>query len=620
MDNKDTVRAGDTLTRLVASFEEAEQASQDARTEAERARDYYDGRQLTSVQIAALKKRKQPIVIENLIRPKVDYLCGLERQTRTDPKAYPRTATHEDDANSITDALRYAADDTELDIKRSGVFQDMLVEGFGGVEIGVKQTRSGIDPEITHIGWDRLWFDPHSCKPDFSDAMYLGFVTWMDLAKAKRQWPDAAAILDQTMSKGASGGTTETYGDKPKSQVWADSKRRRVRIVTVYDQTEGEWQRGVFTLSGELEPLAPSPYLDEEQKPACALIMQGAYVDRDNDRYGLVRDYMSLQDEVNKRRSKFLHLSNSRQVRVSAASGLSADQVRKEMTAPDGVIIAEQGEVEVIGTGDMAAGHFNLLAEAKEAIKSVGPNATMAGKGSESQSGRAIMAMQQGGMTEVAPILDGLRHFNIRVYRALWDRIRQFWNEERWVRVTDDEKNVRFVGLNTTKGKMAALKIREAMKKGQIDEQQAMMMGQQIAMDPAMQEPANVIAEVDVDIQIDEQMDAPTLQMEQFEQLSQLAGMTPPEFLPTMFEMLIEASSLRNKDKLREIMEQSKQKGPDPMQEQMKQLALMAADLANRKTDSEVRKIDSETVENTADANAKMAGIQIDAMQAGMAA
>ena len=37
----------------------------------------------------------QPIVIENLIQPKIDYLCGLERQTRTDPKALPRTTTHE---------------------------------------------------------------------------------------------------------------------------------------------------------------------------------------------------------------------------------------------------------------------------------------------------------------------------------------------------------------------------------------------------------------------------------------------------------------------------------------------------------------------------------------------
>ena len=602
----------DASADLVAKFEEAEEATREARPESERARDYYDGRQLTSEQIAALKKRKQPIVIENLIRPKVDYLCGLERQTRTDPKAFPRTANHDDDANAVTDALRYVADDTDLDIKRSGVFQNMLIEGFGGVEIGARQVKGGIDPTVTLFDWDRLFVDPHSCKPDFSDANYMGFVTWMDLAKAKRKWPDSEKVLEATMSQVTSGDVGDTYADRPKWQQWADPKRRRVRVVTIYDQSSGEWQRGVFTLSGVLEELEASPYLDEEGQPDNAMILQGAYVDRDNDRYGMVRDFMTLQDEVNKRRSKFLHLSNSRQVRVSAASGMTPDEARKELTRPDGVVIGEQGEVEIIGTGDMAAGHFNLLGEAKAAIKDVGPNATMAGKGSESQSGRAIMAMQQGGMTEVAPLLDGLRHFNIRVYRAIWNRIRQFWTEERWVRVTDEESNVRFVGLNTTKGKLAAIKIRDAMKEGKIDQQQAQMMGQQIMMDPSMQQPANSIAEVDVDIQIDEQMDAPTLQMEQFEQLANLAPMAPPQYLPTMFEMLIEASALRNKDKLRKVMEEAKQQPADPAQEQMKQLAMAAAA-------AEVEKTKSETAENMADAQATVAGIQIDALKAGAA-
>ena len=114
-------------TELVRKFDASQDASQDARNESERARDYYDGRQLSEDQIKALKKRKQPIVIENLIRPKVDYLCGLERQTRTDPKAYPRTMMHEDDANAVTDALRYVTEDQDFPIKRSSVFQNMQI-------------------------------------------------------------------------------------------------------------------------------------------------------------------------------------------------------------------------------------------------------------------------------------------------------------------------------------------------------------------------------------------------------------------------------------------------------------------------------------------------------------
>ena len=597
-------------TELVRKFDASQDASQDARTEAERARDYYDGRQLTPDQIAALKKRKQPIVIENLIRPKIDYLCGLERQTRTDPKAYPRTAMHEDDANAVTDALRYVTEDQDFAIKRSAVFNQMLIEGFGGVEVIAEQVRNGIDPAIKLIDWDRLFADPHSCRPDFSDATYLGFVTWMDIEEAKRRWPGKEAVLDATFQAGASS-IDETYDDKPKWKTWVDTNRKRVRIVTIYDRSRGQWERCVYTLSGELEECAPSPFLDENGQPECALILQSAYVDRDNDRYGIVRDFIPLQDEVNKRRSKALHLFNSRQVRVSPAAALSPDRARLELTRPDGVLVAEQGDVEIIGTGDMAAGQFNLLAEAKQAIQTVGPNATMQGKGGQDQSGRAILALQQGGMTEMAPILDALRHFNVRVYRSIWNRIRQFWTGERWVRVTDDEKNLRFVGINTTQGNLAAVKVREALKAGQIDQQQAMMFAQQIQNDPAMMQPANAIAELDVDIEIDEVADTPTLQMEQFDQLTKLIPAAPQPYIPTMFRLMIEASSLRNKDKLLKIADQMEQpQQPDPMQQQMMQLQMQGAV-------AEVEKTQSETAKNMATAEATAAKAMTDAMQAG---
>lgn len=603
----------DILTDLIRKFEASEDASMDSREEAERARDYYDGRQLTDDEIKALKKRKQPIVIENLIQPKIDYLCGLERQTRTDPRAYPRTSQHDDDATACTDALRYVADDQNLDVKRSAVFQNMLIEGFGGVEVIAHRVKEGIDPKIVHVAWDRIFVDPHSCQHDFADAMYLGFVTWMDASEAKGMYPGKEAVIDQTITKGTSS-ITETYDDKPKFTHWADTKRQRVRIVTMYCKKGDGWYRVVFTLAGELEPYAPSPWLDDEGKPECGLILQSAYVDRDNDRYGPVRNWMSLQDEVNKRRSKFLHLSNSRQIRVSpAAATIDGQSLRNELSRPDGMVVAEAGEVEIIGTGDMAAGHFNLLAEAKQAIQLTGPNATMQGKSGQDQSGRAILALQQGGMTEMAPLLDNLRHFNIRVFRAIWNRIRQFWNEERWVRVTDDEKNIRFVGLNVTKGQMAMIKLTDALKAGEIDQATAQQYAMQISQDPMMMQPANAVAQMDVDIQIDEVSESPSLQIEQFEQLAKLAPMAPPQYLPTMFELMIEASNLRNKDKLREITKKMSEPQQDPMAEPMQQLAMAGAQ-------AEVEKTQSEAAKNMAQAEATTAGIQLDAMKMGLAA
>jgi len=259
----------------------------------------------------------------------------------------------------------------------------------------------------------------------------------------------------------------------------------------------------------------------------------------------------------------------------------------------------------------MGSERLKLLAEAKQAIEGTGPNATLQGKSGEDQSGRAILALQQGCMTEIAPILDALRDFNIRMFRSIWNRIRQFWDGPRWVRVTDDEKNVRFVGLNITKGEAAMLKLQEALKAQQIDQPTAQQYAQQIQIDPSMQQPANAIAEMDVDIQIDETADTPSLQIEQFDTLTKLAPMTPPQFMPVMWEMMIEASNLRNKDKLREIIDQMKQPQQDPAEEQMKQIAVAGAG-------AEVEKTQSETQKNLAEAEAKTASVQIDAFEAGV--
>jgi hypothetical protein len=600
------------LTRLVQMFEAAEEASQDARTESERARDYYDGIQLTAEEMDALRARRQPPVIHNLIRPKIDGLCGLERQTRTDPHCLPRTYGDDESAQLATDALRYVADDQKLDIKRSQVFNHMLTEGYGGVEVVVEQGRAGIDPKIVPLAWDRIFFDPHSCQADFSDATYLGFVTWMDEAQAKAKYKGKDEIIDATIERPTSTATA-TYEDKPRWAPWYDSKRKRLRIVTIYELEGDEWYRGVFTLAGELEECKPSPFLDEDGKPECALILASAFVDRENNRYGLVRDMFSLQDEVNKRRSKLLHLGNTRQARIGRSMEEDKATIRKELARPDGVIVADADELEILDTQQLSMAHANLLADAKDAMSRTGPNAHMQGKDGESQSGRAILAMQQAGMTEMAPLLDALRDFNMRVYRACWNRIRQFWTGERWIRVTDDEKAVKFFAVNTTQATVAALKVKEAAESGKIDQPTAQQYMMQIQQSPEMQQPANTLAELDVDIQIDEVMNTPTLHAEQFEQLVQLASSGMMQIPP---EIIIRASSLRDKQQLLDLLEEAKeQQGQMGQQQQEMAQRGMEAEIAGKEADAGLKQAKAqETATKTALLVPQM---QMDAMKAG---
>ena len=81
-----------------------------------------------------------------------------------------------------------------------------------------------------------------------------------------------------------------------------------------------------------------------------------------------------------------------------------------------------------------------------------GPNPSLIGQTQGQASGRAIMAQQQAGMAELAPLYDSLRDWTNRVYRAMWCRIRQFWTEPRWIRVTDAVGQREFIAINRVVG------------------------------------------------------------------------------------------------------------------------------------------------------------------------
>jgi hypothetical protein len=593
-------------------FEDAERATWEERQLNERDRDYYDGKQLTLEERNALKKRGQPPVVFNRIRRKVNFMMGTERQQRRDPRAFPRTPTDEPVAQSASDALRFVCDSEDWDRHRSLFAENLFIEGTGATMVGIKEDKQGLTPTLINIPWDRFFYDPHSRDPHFGDATYLGLVTWYDIDKARAMYPEAEEVLTATLSRSRH---SETYDDRPKWRIWSDYERQRVRICEVFFEEGGVWQTAIFTEAGNITEAQPSPYLDENGEPECPIRAASLYVDRDNNRYGDIRDSIDPQDEVNKRRSKGLHLINSRQVRVGPDATQGPDVIRKELARPDGVITS--GDVEILNTNDMAAQNLQMLQEAKNEIDLMGANAALQGKNEADMSGRAILAQQQGGMVEIGLHMDRIRQHTIEVYEALWSRIRQTWKGERWVRVTDDERSVRFVGINqpVTAADMMMEQISQDPQAQQRIQKDPMAQQrlQEFLQSPQAQsvvEVRNVPSEIDVDIVIDEGMDTPTVQAEQFDTLSKiLPGLI--NLPPVYAQMLVQASSLRDKDKILETLEAQQQQ--DPMAEQMKQIA-MAKEVA------EVEKTQSEAAENAANAVRNQAEAFKTGVEAGMAA
>jgi hypothetical protein len=198
----------------------------------------------------------------------------------------------------------------------------------------------------------------------------------------------------------------------------------------------------------------------------------------------------------------------------------------------------------------------------------------------------------------------------------MWYRIKQFWPAEKWLRVRDEaeDNGFRFVGLNRRITK--AERMQEMMKSGTSpqdammrlvgpaapaimqsamqmhaqmmqqagpqamqappEQHQAMLM-QMLMRHPALQAPivAADIARLDVDIILDENPDVSILQQEEFENLTSIMPTmvnANPQLAPMFMELVIEASQLKAKKKLLEMLR--KPKGPDPQAMQAQQMAM----------------------------------------------
>ena len=551
----------DGLQRLVTWVNESDDATQETRNIAEKSRNYYDSQQWTAAEKSVLAGQKQAATVRNRIKPKMDGLMGMERSNKTTAKAYPRTPKHQQASAAATEAVRFVLDDNFYHQKRSAAWENLLIEGSGAIEVIAEPKGNNVKIKINHIMWDRMIYDPHSRRKDFSDARYLGQVIWMDFDEAAALYPDAKDILED-MTSGS-----QTYDDKPR---WMDDTRKRVKIVEIYYRSSGNVYYACFTRGGYIKAPSISPYKNEEGETEWPYEFASLFVTPEGDRYGACRQLLDIQDEINKRGSKALHLMSVRQIRLERGAVDDVNKTRQELAKPDGVVETTPGmEFEVLKTGDMAAGQFNLLTEAKQEIDAISYSAAAAGKDVRLMSGIALQQRQATSQTELAPMFDVLKHLDIRVYRKVWNRIKQYWKDEMWIRVTDDPSDLKWVGLNkpVTQGEMI---LQQAQEQGAPPEalQQLQM---QISQDPMMQQVVsmeNDIANLDVDIVMADAPDAVTQQIEDFQVLGEMVK----SGFPMPPKAVIEASPLSNKDRILKMMDEQQQQLPPEVEQQMQQM------------------------------------------------
>jgi hypothetical protein len=576
--------------------------------EQQQARRYRHGSHWTAEQIKILNDRKQPVVTSNRIGRKIDGIVGLVEKLRQDPKAYPRTPEHQEGADLATAALRYVMDVNRWPHQKAMVAEKAAVDGIGGIELDLKEMppAQGDDNPMANNGKpdydvvfrvvdnDGFFYDPRSYANDFEDARYQGVGKWVDQEMLKEMLPDKADEIDSdASSQNASYLSTDSDRDIRWFQSNPSGKIKQVRLIDVWYKSKGKWRWSLFTRAAILKQ-GESPFYDDEDKQICRYQMFSAQVDHEGDRYGFPRNLMSAQDEINQRRSKALHLNNSRRIRATRAAIADDDveALRREAARSDGIIVSNTS-IEEIQFDDSAKqaqmmAEIEFLKDAKAEIENFGPNPALLGNaGMGESSGKAIALMQQAGVAELGPYMLNLRAWTLRVYRALFNAVQKYWTNERWIRVTDNQGVEQYVKINAT----------------------------QFHPETGMPTMVNVIGELDVDIILDEGPDTITMMADTYEAISQalpsVAKILSPPQAQAVMEVLIETSPLPAdvKKKFRDAGQQQPQQGPSPeeMKAQAEVAILQQKNQGQLQLKRESAQIDAQTKQSDAAAEIQIA-------------
>ncbi len=500
--------------------------------EARQSRHYYHGDQWTEQEIAVLQRRKQPVVTSNRIERKINAVVGIVEKLRQDPKAYPRTPEHEQGADVATAVMRYCLDTNDWKSKSTRNARLGAVDGIAGVEFDLETGDHG-DPDLgVHIVYcDTFFYDPRSFDEGFTDARYMGIAKWIDVDQAKELMPNKADEIDGLMEEGSD---ITSAADQDRERVWVNTSLKRLRLVDHWYICKGQWCWTLY-IGNTVMMQGISPFHDDKGKTFPRFLMFSANVDHDGDRYGFIRNLKSAQDEINMRRSKALHLLNTRRVVSEKGAVDDIEIARREWAKPDGWVETNPGlkmQPDESAVADFK-GQLEMLQESKTEIENFGPNPALIGQGLEDSSGRAIALLQQAGMAELGPYLSAYKNWKIRVYRAIWNIITEHWKAERWIRVTDDQQVAQFFQINK--------------------------LGQDQYGHPAI---VNAIGSMDVDFIIDEGPDTVNMQADSAATLQALG----PQFAQNFPELAIELSPLEGRLKTQMLQKiKAKQSQPPPV-------------------------------------------------------
>ena len=458
---------------------------------------FYRGNQWDPADVATLDDEGRPALTINTILPTINTVLGEQSTRRADVNFKPKGNGTQEVADVLNKLYLHIADTNKLDWLESTVFADGLIQDRGYFDVRIDFTDhiqgevriSTKDPLDILIDPDAKEYDPKTWNEIFETK-------WMSLDEIEEQYGvdkadrlRVAAEYGNTMGQDSVEYEETRYGDTYTGVEYNQGgttnpeENRQLRSVRVIErqyyqlkecsyyvdavtgdmrQVPGNWgerKKKKFADEYGLEILtrldrkvrwtvtADKVVLHDDWSPyECFTIVPYFPYWRRGRPFGMVRNLISPQEQLNKISSQELHIVNTTAnsgwiVETGSLNGMTADDLEEHGAETGLVLEYNRGSSPPakIPPNQIPTGLDRLGQKAAINIKTIsGVSDSMLGTDSPEVSGIAIQAKQNRGVLMIQVPLDNLQKTRQYLAEHILRVVQQYYTEERLIQITDE--------------------------------------------------------------------------------------------------------------------------------------------------------------------------------------
>jgi hypothetical protein len=458
---------------------------------------YYRGEQWEQTDIDALDSEGRPHLTINTILSTVNTILGEQSSKRADVLFKPRRNSSDEVAAVLTKLYMQISDNNQYDYLESQVFADGIIQDRGYFDIRMNFD-DHIEGEVQITAEDPLDILPDPDAKDYDPTTWNEVIKtkWLSIDDIEQQYGQEKADRLRIIAENGEHLSRDsmdleelrdsTYGDvgegvygsgevEDKRSIRAvrvverqhrklvltphfvDPKTKDMRIVPEsWDEERTEMFAKEYGL-GMLKKLVKkvrwtitadqvvlhddwSPYKDFTIVPYFPYFRRGKP-------FGMVRNLLSPQEQLNKISSQELHIVNTTAnsgwvVETGSLNGMTSDDLQERGAQTGLVLEYNRGSVAPakIQPNQIPTGLDRIGQKAANNIKEIsGVSDAMLGQDSAEVSGVAIQAKQNRGQIQIQVPLDNLARSRVFVAKNIMCLIQSFYTEERVIQITNDD-------------------------------------------------------------------------------------------------------------------------------------------------------------------------------------